>query len=239
MPEKLIMKKQIMSFISLVMVGIAAALAIFVFCNNSFGWLSANHHIGARGMSVAAYGLPEAEVYFILDGARVEENSEDFFADLIPGQKVDFQLYIRNKTDEKINVQLFMDAATADQDTAVIADGCFHYFGSQIRLNYIKNGNDDILMLSEQDRYLLPLDETLYKNGLQPTAIENEYDFSALHDRMLTDGLIMDAGEELYLDLELEFVDNNTLQNVYIDFGKNDDQRFSRTFLCYLSFAES
>ena len=228
-----------MSFFSLVVVGIVLALAIFIFCNNSFGWFSENPNVGGQGMSVEQCGLPEAEVYFMIDGARIEENASDIFADLIPGQTVDLQLYVHNMSGERIFVQLFMDAPTAEQDTAIVADGLFHYLGSQIRLNYIQDGGKDLLTLSEEERYLLPLDEALYTEGLPPTGIANEYEFSTLRDRGLTDVWEMDAGEELYLDLEFEFVDNNTLQNVYIDFGKDGNQSFARTFLCYLAYVES
>lgn len=238
MSEKLIKKEQITSFLSLVVVGIALVIAIFVCSDNSFGWFSENPNVDGGGMSVDTRGMPEAEVYFMIDGVRIEENAADLFADLVPGQRVDFQLYVRNKSGEKITVQLFMMAPTAEQDTAVVDDGLFHYFGSQIRLNYIQNEGDDLLTLSEEERYLLPLDKALYTNGLPPTGIGSEYDFSALHNRMLTDAIELDAGEEICLDLELEFVDNNTLQNVYIDFGKEGDQLFARTLLCYLAFAE-
>ena len=239
MTEKNIKKEQIVSFLSLVAVGIVLVLAIFIYSGNSFGWFSANRQVGARGMSVSPYGLPEAEVYFMVDGVRVEESAADIFADLVPGQTVDFQLYVRNMSGEKISVQLFMAAPTAEQDTVVVQNELFHYFGSQIRLNHIQNGADDILTLFEEERYLLLLDESLYTNGLPPTAIENEYDFSALRDRPLTSVLELDGEEVLCLDFELEFVDNNTLQNVYIDFGKDGDQILARTLLCYLEFVRS
>jgi hypothetical protein len=207
-----------------------------MFFNNSLAWVASNDHIDAGGMSVSVRGLPDADVYLMVDGVSIDENATDIFADLLPGQKVSFNVCVKNNTDDKIFFRISIAAPTAEQDTPYVVDGLYHYFGSQIRINSIKNGSDDLLTLSGSYCYLLPLSDNLYANGLPPTAIDSEYDFSLLEERNLTSEVEINAGGQVTLDVELEFVDNNTLQNAYIDFGKVDGQTLSRTLLCYLFY---
>lgn len=216
--------------------GTVLILSTIVFFNNSLAWVASNDHIDAGGMSVSVRGLPDADVYLMVDGVSIDENATDIFADLLPGQKVSFNVCVKNNTDDKIFFRISMAAPTAEQDTPYVVDGVYHYFGSQIRINSIKNGSDDLLTLSGSYCYLLPLSDNLYANGLPPTAINSEYDFSLLEERNLTSEVEINAGGQVTLDVELEFVDNNTLQNAYIDFGKVDGQTLSRTLLCYLSY---
>ena len=234
------MKKSIKNYImplsTLILMGTVLILSTIVFFNNSLAWVASNDHIDAGGMSVSVRGLPDADVYLMVDGVSIDENATDIFADLLPGQKVSFNVCVKNNTDDKIFFRISMAAPTAEQDTPYVVDGVYHYFGSQIRINSIKNGSDDLLTLSGSYCYLLPLSDNLYANGLPPTAINSEYDFSLLEERNLTSEVEINAGGQVTLDVELEFVDNNTLQNAYIDFGKVDGQTLSRTLLCYLSY---
>ena len=226
-----------MPFYSMMLIMVAFLLALFAFFNDSLGWIASNDRVASEGMTVSVSGLPDADVYLMIDGVRVDASAADLFSDLTPGQKVSFKICVKNTTDGKISFRISMPAPTAEQDTVFVADGLYHYFGSQIRINSIKNGSLDVLALSAADCYLLPLDEALYSDGLPPTALDAEYDFSLLEERNLTGEVVIDANAETFLDVELEFVDNNTLQNAYIDFGKSDGQTLSRTLICYLSYA--
>lgn len=234
------MKKSIKNYImpisTLILMGTVLILSTIMFFNNSLAWVASNDHIDAGGMSVSVRGLPDADVYLMVDGVSIDENATDIFADLLPGQKVSFNVCVKNNTDDKIFFRISIAAPTAEQDTPYVVDGLYHYFGSQIRINSIKNGSDDLLTLSGSYCYLLPLSDNLYANGLPPTAIDSEYDFSLLEERNLTSEVEINAGGQVTLDVELEFVDNNTLQNAYIDFGKVDGQTLSRTLLCYLFY---
>ena len=236
--EKLINKEQVKSFSSLILIGVALVLAMCVFLKGSLAWFAQNDVVSAKGISVSAKGLPDADVYLMIDDVRVDESAVDLFSDMIPGQTANFKIGVKNNTDGKISFFLAIAASTAEEDTAYVVDGLYHYFGSQIRINSIKNGSDDLLTRSGADSYLLPLADDLYSDGLPPTALDSEYDFSLLEERTLTEELVIDAGGEVFLDVELEFVDNNTLQNAYIDFGKTEGQTLARTLLCYLFYAE-
>lgn len=235
--EKQIRKEQITPFVSLTLVSIILLIAMFAFFNGSLAWLASNNNVTANGITVSARGTPDADVYLMIDGVRIDEGATDLFSDIVPGEKIRFKICVKNNTDENVLFRIAMAAPTADQDSEYEKDGLYHYFGSQIRINSIKNSSDDILTLSGASCYLLPLSDALYVDGLPPTAIDSEYDFSSLTERELTEEVEIGAGGEIFLDVELEFVDNNTLQNAYIDFGKSDGQTLARTLLCYLFYA--
>ena len=244
MLEKLkINKNYIMPLTSLVVVGTVMVLSVAMLLNSSLGWLASNDEVTAGGMGVGVRGMPDVDVYLELDGVRLAEDATDIFSGLVPGQKVAVKLYAENKTDEAVRFALSMAAPTAEDDTPVIEDGLYHYFGSQIRLNSIKQGESEQLTLTGIDRYLLTLDAELYTDGLQPTAIDAELDFSTLGAKALTGDIEIAAGGTLVLDLELEFVDNNKLQNPYIKFGDPTDEEkknlvLKRTLICTLSYVE-
>lgn len=236
---KLLVKKEyIKPLFSLALVGSVLVLSLMTFLGNTLGWFASNDNVSGNGMQVSVSGVPDTDLYLMVDGVRVDDNAADIFENLVPGQKVSFQLYVRNKTNKQIDFKLYMEAPTAEQDTVLVVDGLYHYFGSQIRVNSVKNGDNNLLALSGADCYLLPLGEELYVDGLQPTAIETEYNFSALEDRVITPVIQIDAEGVLVLDFELEFVDNNTLQNAYINFGKIDSQTLARTLICEVYYSE-
>ena len=236
--KKLINKECLRSFSSLMLIGIILILAMCVFFKGSLAWVAVNDNVSAQGIDIAVRGLPDADVYLMIDDVRVDESAIDLFSDMLPGEKVHFKIGIKNNTDGKILFRISIAPPTVAQDTAYVIDDLYHYFGSQIRINSIKNGSDDLLTLSGADCYLLPLADALYSNGVPPTALDSEYDFSLLEERDLTEELKIDAEGEIFLDVELEFVDNNTLQNAYIDFGKAEGQTLARTLRCYLFYAE-
>ena len=236
---KLLVKKEyIKPLFSLALVGSVLVLSLMTFLGNTLGWFASNDNVSGNGMQVSVSGVPDTVLYLMVDDVRVDDNATDIFENLVPGQKVSFQLYVKNKTNKQIDFKLYMEAPTAEQDTVFVADDLYHYFGSQIRVNSVKNGDNNLLTLSGADCYLLPLDEELYEDGLQPTAIETEYNFSALEDRAMIPVIQIDAEGELVLDFELEFVDNNTLQNAYINFGKIDSQTLARTLMCEVYYSE-
>lgn len=235
---KKLVKDYIMSISALILISSVLILSTIMFFNNSLGWFASNELVDSGGVNVSVRGLPDADVYLMVDGVIIDENATDIFADLLPGQKVSFNICVKNNTDSNILFRISMAAPTAAQDTPYVADGLYHYFGSQIRINSIKNGSEDLLALSGSYCYLLPLSDDLYANGLPPTAIDSEYDFSLLKERNLTGEVKINAGGQITLDVEIEFVDNNTLQNAYIDFGKVDGQTLARTLLCYLFYDE-
>lgn len=238
-----IKKEYVMPLISLITVGVVMIMAIVTMAGSTLGWYAHNDQVDANGMNISVKGMPDTEQYIIYNGNKLDDAATDIFAGMRPGDIAEFQLYIKNKTNEKIDFQLLMAAPSAEQDTPYILDGLYHYFGSQLRLNSIKSGENSLLTLQGTDRYLLPLDEGLYTNGLQPTSINSEFDFSTLSERALTNVIEIDANGELVLTIQIEFVDNNTLQNAYINFGnENDDEKadlnISRTLVCYFAYQD-
>ena len=188
--------------------------------------------------------------YLMLDGERVEATAENLFSDLTPGDTVTVQLYVENQSDSSISFELLMAAPVENQDEIpLIKDEKYHYFGSQIRINSVKNANTDVLRLVGNDRYLLTLDSELYigeKKDLPPTSIDDKYDFLLISEKKLTNAISIPAGGNITLDIELQFVDNGISQNAYIGFGSADafDENIenvapptlSRTLICYFAY---
>ena len=230
-----IKKEYIAPLVSLILVALTLIFSLTIHFNDSLGWFASNKSVEANGMSVSINGMPETEIYFIVNGSRIkEDDATNLFQNLRPGDKVQFQLFVENKSESKIQFHLSMKAPTNEQDTPVVIGDRYYYFGSQLRINYIKNGSNDVMNLTGNNRFLLPLDDSLYRSGLQPTSITSEFDFTTLSERLLTDSIVLNVGESVTLDFEIEFVDNNTLQNAYIDFGNNDNQKLARTLICYV-----
>ncbi|MBQ9778774.1 MAG: hypothetical protein IJW22_07610, partial [Clostridia bacterium] len=175
--------------------------------------------VGASGLTLTSVGVAETEQYFMLDGVRVAEDAADFLSGLMPGEQITVQLCVENHSTVAVAMSLHMTAPTEENDTPYVEDGRYHYFGSQIRFLSIKQGAIDRLQPSGTDAYLLTLNDAMYTNGLPPTGIDVEYDFSTLSDKALTGDIEIEAGATLTLDLTFEFVENNTSQNPYIHFG--------------------
>jgi hypothetical protein len=231
-------------FASVFIAGALLLAAIFAYFSSSLGWFSENRTANVSGLSLTVKGIPETEEYFKVNGVKVDETT-DVFREMTPGETRTIDLYIHNLSDKSINLLLSMSAPSAETDTAYVEDGLYHYFGSQIRLNSVKNGETDVLTLTGANKYLLPLDDTLYTDGLQPTGIEDEYDFTGAAPKQIGSKVTLAAGEELTLTFEFEFVDNGELQNAYISFAdtsSDDEQKasmiLSRKLICYYAFNE-
>lgn len=232
--------------LSLVMIGLLIALAFFTMLDHTLAWFANNDTVNATGMNVSARGIPETEQYLMVDGVRLEEGANELFTELMPGEIITFQLYVKNKTNKDIELGLSMAAPTENDDQPYVTDGLYHYMGTQIRINSIKNLDSELLSLTGNERYLLTLDDSLYIGddaSLPPTATESAYDFSALTDKSLTSPVRIAANGELFLDIELEFVDNGISQNAYIDYGNSSSDNpakrnltFSRTLFCSFAY---
>ena len=242
-------RKQYLSSISLlIMLTLALVFAVLATFDNSLAWFASNDRVDANGMSISVRGLPETEEYLMIDGERIDSSAANLFSGLTPGETATLEVYVRNKTSEKIKFKLLMAAPTEDNDTPyIVNDELYHYFGTQIRINSAKGNGQELLFPTSNDRYLLPLDDSLYIGedaSLPPTSIDSEYDFSILSDKVLIDFVEIEANGEFIVELEFEFVDNNTLQNPYIDFANpnsSDPEKaalnLSRTLICSYEYA--
>ena len=241
-------KKMLRSLVSMISIGLVLAFSIISFLGRSVAWFSKNEKINANGVNLVAQGLPDTEQYLMIDGVRVEENATDLFSGLVPGKSVTFQLYVKNKTEKNIEFGLLLAPPTENDDIPYVIDGLYHYFGTQLRINSIKNDESELLSLEGNERYLLTLEESLYigaDKSLPPTSVNSEYDFSVCTHKTLTDIVTIGANGELILDIEIEFADNGILQNPYIDYGNTESEdsakaalRLSRTLLCYYSYVD-
>lgn len=235
-------KAYIAPLISVIVAGFLVISSFFIMIDNTLAWFAHNNSVNSSGMSISARGVPETEQYLIVDGVKVEETASNLFSNLIPGKIIRFSLYVKNNTDYDIDFQLIMQAPSANNDAPYVIDGLYHYMGTQIRINSVKNGDEEILALDGNDRYLLKLEPTLYVGedaSLPPTSIDFEYDFSLEADRNLIHPIKIPGNGEVTLDIEMEFVDNGLLQNPYIEYGASnasDPQKallvLSRTLLC-------
>lgn len=231
------------SFLSVFGVGVLLIFALYVATNNgTLAWFSNNTVTNSTGLSVTAEGLPKTEEYLMKDGVRLSADASDIFADLIPGEKVSVTLAVENQTDGAITLRLCLAGPTEEDDTPLITEsGAYCYFGTQIRINSITDSLDrEHLVPTGTERYLLTLEESQYLEGsLPPTSIPDEYDFSLVSEKQLTGEITIAEGEVLLLDIELEFVDNGTLQNEYINFGVQSGESnasntaLTRTLVCY------
>ena len=217
--------------------------SVFALFGTSLGWFSSNTSAGASGISINVKGVPLTEEYFVINGVRADENATDIFSDLRPGQTVTADLHIKNNDDEAIRFTLIMSAPGEENDTPYVKNDLYYYFGSQIRLNSITQNGTDKLILSGRNKFLLPLSESLYKGGMQPTSIGSEFDFSTLSSTALMNTIEIAAGEELVFTLSFEFVDNGENQNAYIYFGNPLDEEkaslnLSRTLICEYDFVD-
>ena len=138
-----------------------------------------------------------------------------------------------------------MSAPTAESDSVYVESGLYHYLGTQIRLNSIMKSGSDVLALTGTDKYLLPLEDSMYNGGLQPTGISEVYDFSASTNAQLANTITLASDAEATFALEFEFVDNGEVQNAYISFADSNSGdavkaslALSRTLICYYDFAE-
>lgn len=244
-------KEYFASLLSVIVVGAVLVVALYTFYDNSLAWFSNNKEVMAQGMSVVSRGAPNIATKlenFKRNDVAVTDASNPFTG-LIPGDIVTFDIEVANKSDEAVNLSLLMAAPNADTDKDFVTNGLHHYFGTQFRINSIMQGSEDQLVVSGKESYLLTLDDSYTyptKDGelVPPTAISSALTFTNQADKVLTDPISITAGGTLTLKVAIEFVDNGTVQNAYINFGATaaeDEEKkepFSRQFICFAEFAE-
>ena len=236
-------KKYIAPALSLVLVGVLLACTLVLFFGRSFAWFSINDRNRISGIHISASGVPDTEQYLMVGGVRLDDAEGVLFSDLVPGDTVTFEVCIVNKTNKAIECRRMLAPPTEDEEQPYIKDERYHYMGTQLRIDSVKSGEQELLSLTGNERYLLPLDDSLYigeDHSLPPTSIAEEYDFTPSVYRDLTPNIEIAAGGTLVLEVEIEFVDNGLLQNAYIEYGNlaSEDPakgslRFSRTLVCY------
>ena len=228
---------------SLLLLAIFLCTSVFIYLQKSFGWFSDNTEVSASGLSVQSSEGLNVEATFKdptdAPNSAVKPNIDSTnnlvsFSDLHPGNKVYVYLELANKEAVPVNVTLSLKAPTADDEVAVVTteDGVqkYTYFGAHIRINYMKlgssTGEDQMLNLTGTEKYLLDY-EAGDTNEFHDTLFSAPYEFSTATNKQLTDQIYLAAsgtdGSVVRLLLEIEFVDNKTVQNPLIDFGKNDE----------------
>lgn len=236
-------KKYLAPLMSLLATGGLLTVALVLLFGHSFAWFSSVREPRASGMHLSVRGVPETEQYLTVGGVRVDGAAEDLFSGLTPGDTVRFSLVIVNKSGRPIVADVFLAPPTEAEDPPYEQDGKYHYFGTQLRVNSVKAGDDALLPLTGAERYLLTLSEELYHGDaaapLPPTALSSPYEFSGLPHKTLASNVAIAAGGTLTLDVEIEFVDNGLLQNPYIGHGDSASSdpakaalTFSRTLAC-------
>ncbi len=252
-------KEYFASLLSVIVVGAVLVVALYTFYDNSLAWFSNNKEVMAQGMSVVSRGAPKLATKlnnFKRNGVAVTDASNPF-TELIPGNIVTFDIVVTNQSKEDVNLRLLMAAPNSTTDRGYVADGNYYYFGTQFRINSIKIGESDKLTAVGRESFLLTLpdpdtangnDDEPYtsKNGklLPPTSIDASLTFTNQADKALTSAILLAAETSLTFTVEIEFVDNGTVQNDYINFGATaaeDEEKkepFSRTFICFAEFAD-
>jgi hypothetical protein len=243
-------KEYFASLLSVIVVGAVLVVALYTFYDSSLAWFSNNKEVMAQGMSVVSRGAPKLATElnnFNRNGVAVTDASNPF-TELIPGDIITFDIVVTNQSKEPVNLRLLMAAPNSTTDRGYVADGNYYYFGTQFRINSIMLGEEDQLEVSGKESYLLTLDDSHTYNTkdgepVPPTAISSALTFTNQADKVLTDTISIAAGGTLTLKVEIEFVDNGTEQNAYINFGSTaaeDEERkapFSRQFICFAEFA--
>lgn len=260
--DKKTIKSLIYKAASLLLLSIFLCTSVFIYLQKSFGWFSDNDEVSASGLSVQSGtganvnirlardldedGTIEANEYF-------EEDAYPIFSELIPDNDEPLVVYVvfENKESDPISVSLSMLAPTEEDDIPILHDEHheittdptkaerFHYFGSQIRLNSITVGGTKTTL----NKYLLETTALGENTGYQTTYVDQAYDFSTTTDITLISPeapLTIPAGQTVMVALEFQFVDNQTIQNAYINFGKqiniNEDTYYTsvckRTLYC-------
>ncbi len=231
-------KKIISSLTALVGTGVLLAAVTVAFLGTTFGWFSENKTVQAQGMSIRSDdGFDTEQYYQKEDGTVLGDDATNIFTGLRPGDKVKLQVVVKNNEQVPLTLKLVLEAASeAEADNYYEENGKYHYFGTQLRLSSMKISGEDHLNENETNFYLLKLDDSQYTNGLQPTSLDAKLDLSTQSNRDISDVIEMAAGEEIVIDLEFEFVDNNENQNAYINFGAAGTEKealsYSQVILC-------
>lgn len=254
-------KEYFASLLSVIVVGAVLVVALYTFYDSSLAWFSNNNEVMAQGMSVVSRGAPKLDTELknfkrIRNGVAVTDASNPFTG-LIPGDKVTFEIVVTNQSKEDVNLRLLMAAPNGNTDKGYVADGKYYYFGTQFRINSIKIGESDKLTAVGRESFLLTLPDPDTANGndyepytskngklLPPTSIDAGLTFTNQADKALTSAILLAAETSLTFTVEIEFVDNEDVQNAYINFGAaaaEDEEKkepFSRTFICFAEFTD-
>ena len=231
---------------SLLLLAIFLCTSVFIYLQKSFGWFSDNDEVSASGLSIQSGTGANVNVRLARDdnnNAEIEsnefldENLFPVFDELVPSS-TPFVVYVVFKNNEStpVNVTLSMLAPTASDEVPILhnknhevvanpADAeRFHYFGSQLRLNSVTVKENSLSVAGTKttfNQYLLETEPLKENSDYQATYVEEAYDFSSLSDlALIADPLTISPGSTVYVALEFQFVDNTTIQNAYINFGK-------------------
>lgn len=207
-----------------------------------------------------------------------ETANTTLFSKMLPGNKQTVYLEVQNTDNVDLELELLLSApnnSTSGGTDSGYADGTnYYYLGTQMRVSEIKlatctksgdtitctgTSGNDLRAVSGANAYLLTIpDDAFYPDGLQETAAtakQIQDAFAQASQKKLTNSntakILVENGETVYLAITFEFVENNQVQNPYIDFGNKDvantnsetadraNYVLTRTLLCWYSEAET
>lgn len=254
--DKKTIKSLIYKAASLLLLAIFLCTSVFIYLQKSFGWFSDNTEVSASGLSVRSSEGLDVEATFkdptSAPGTAVKPNittgKQVSFLNLHPGNIMYVNLELKNNEAVPVNVTLSLKAPTEDDDVVVTTNNVkfpdntvgtgYTYFGAHIRINSIKlDGTDKMLSsLTGTMRYLLDYDTT-DEDETHNTFFSKAYPFETnTADKQLTDTIELakagETGSTVTLVLEIEFVDNEMVQNPLIDFGAVEGQVCTRMLIC-------
>ena len=244
--DKKTIKSLIYKAASLLLLAIFLCTSVFIYLQKSFGWFSDNTEVSASGLSVQSSEGLDVEATFkdptSAPGTAVKPNittgNQVSFLDLHPGNIMYVNLELKNNEAVPVNVTLSLKAPTENDDFAIVTEEGYTYFGAHIRINSMKLGEEEKMLdsLVGDDRYTKPYlldyapdDTDEYHNTFFPSAYNFEGNTT---DKLLTKEIYIAANSTVTLVLEIEFVDNEMVQNPLIDFGAVEGQVCTRMLIC-------
>ena len=256
-------KKYLAPLCSLFVTGALLISILVLSLGKSFGWFARNERVSATGLSVSAVSPYKTEQTLCMQGNNGtlvpinDEAAAGLFSDLLPGGSVTVYLKISHSEDVALSTALLLSAPTAQTDSAVRtdeADPNYYYFGSQIRVKSIlpcnENGvvadgsDQDLRIVQGKEAFLLTLPDSFYTGDVTKDTVKQgvgtptAYDFSTASLKQLTEEIEVAAGATVYLAITFEFVENDQVQNPYINFGAAGQGTLSRQLLCHYTKAE-
>ena len=213
-------KKQIKSFITMLLPGIILLLAILAMGGKSLGWFSQNDRVGVTGQLVMTPGDP-IEVWYKLssDGQWVKvDNSEsiplnNFFGkeEISPGDTATVYVRLYNKsTDQSIMITDFgLRMENESDETPIIVKNVNYYLGTQI--SAVAGSTP----------------ETAHSNNAVEHPIWDATDESGNVDFWEGEITLAPDGETEFV-FSLAFVDTEVSQDVYRGFGSEADKGYCR-----------
>ena len=258
--DKKTIKSLIYKAASLLLLAIFLCTSVFIYLQKSFGWFSDNTEVSASGLSVqssegldvrAEFNAPSEDLGGSVKPNIDTQNNKVAFLDLHPGNKLYVNLELSNYELSPVDVTLLLKAPTENDDVVVetVENGQtkYTYFGAHIRINSMKLNNSSgaeqmLPALVGANRYTTAylLDYELgdtdeYHN----TLFDEKYNFAGnTTDKQLTNKIRLPAATDkdnpgkVTLLLEIEFVDNEMVQNPLIDFGAVEGQVCTRMLIC-------